>query len=123
MSSTMRGLRVATLALVAIAVFAAGVLSSCAANGCCVKDADASLHRAMPCCDEPTVASGEAIRLLPATFSASVPPPQKLAIPVAAIATPPPSIPNPPQVQATLAAAASAHARPDLFLRNEQFRI
>jgi len=111
-------LRAAILAFVAIAVLAAGVLPPCGDAGCCALEEKASLHRAMPCCDEPSVASSEPVRLLAATSALP-----QVALPAAVIE--PPAAWIVPRVQATLATAASAHAEadPPLFLLNEQFLI
>lgn len=107
-----------TLALVAIAMLTGAAVPACGDGGCCAIGEEASLHRDMPCCDEPTVSSRETVQLLPAT-----PAPHSAAVPVAVLDAP--AHTAPPRVRPTFAVASFAHhdPAPPLFLLNAQFLI
>lgn len=120
--STSRRLRASFLALAVIAVFAAGVLPTCADSLCCSRAGEQTVQAEMPCC-EPTIAPRE-FSLQPVTPAGSALLPQTWA-PVAVVEPPGASPSIPPRVQATLATVSQAHLEPppSLFLLNAQFLI
>lgn len=118
--------RTMNVALAAILVLAAGVLPACVCvhRACCLSLPDApTVHSQMPCCDVPSVAPRDLVRVQPATFAGLSPSPQPWAS--VAVVMQPDASPSSSRVQATLATVTLAHYEPSppLFLLNAQFLI
>src|SRR5262245_4186007 len=96
-----RHLKTAIFAFLAVVVLAAGILPPCGMEGCCATG-EVSMHMQMPCCDEPNLAPRDAVRVVAAPASASVPPPQSSV--VATVIVPAAIAPVAPRVHATVAA-------------------
>lgn len=112
-------MKLASLFLAALILIAAGILPTCGGI-CCPRSADANavMHREMPCCEPgASVAPREAVRLQPATFS------NFTQTPAPAILTS--SEPSQPSRVCHTSPLSDERGRPSapLFLRNAQLLI
>lgn len=107
----------AFLTLAVIAVLVAGVIPSCGDSGCCSHAEEASVQRVMPCCQEASMASRDAVRVVATASASAVHPVAVAESPIAFASVAPQRAPLP------LARVASDLHEPPLFLRNAQLLI